>query len=95
MASLAACIRNRDKETASLFGSKDGGDDGHRHFLEMLNVCLPTLQRANRIAATFYTAKQEDEKARQAIGGRFNPLIGDEEEVEEEMNWKEMDRDIR
>lgn len=96
MASLALSIRLREKVTATLFGSKGGGGLGHLYIIDVLRYCRSALIFVNRMAASIYNVKEENENVQKAIGGRFNALTLDHgEDDEEEMDWDDIDRDIK
>jgi hypothetical protein len=93
MASLASSIRLREKVTASLFGSKSGGDLGHQYIIDVLHYCRSTLRFGNRIAAIYQESMGE--KVADAIGGRFSALTLDDDDEEEELEWDDIDQAIR
>jgi hypothetical protein len=92
MKSLAACIRLREKVTAQLFASKSGGDPGHQYIIDVLKYCRTSLRFANRVAAV--RTSSEGGGAQDAIGGRFQALTVDDDD-EEEIDWVQIDRDIK
>ncbi len=91
LASLSTSIRLREKVTAEKFGSKNGGDAGHRYIIDVLKYCKSALRFANRIAAAVYKASYNDEYVQDEMGGRFFALAldDDEEELEDEMDITE------
>jgi hypothetical protein len=98
MANLASSIRLRERVTTRMFGSKDGGDVGHRYIIDVLEYCRCALRFGNRIAAVCKAKNEGDEQEQEEIGGRFHALTLDEddgEEEEEEVDWTEIDRDIK
>ena len=97
MASLALSIRLREKVTAKNFGSKDGGNFGHRYITDVLKYCYSALRFANRMAVAL-TIEDDDEEneVQKSIGGRLNALtLDDDGDEDEEMDWSDMDRDIK
>jgi hypothetical protein len=81
--------------TSDRFGSKDGGDSGHQYIVEVLQYCHDALLFSNRVVATARKASgDQDVRAQDTIGGRFNALILDDD-FEEDINWESIDRDIK
>jgi hypothetical protein len=96
LASLALSIRLRERVTTKMFGSKDGGDLGHRYIIDVLEYCRCALRFGNRIAAVCKAKNEGDGEEQEAIGGRFHALkLDDDEEEEEDFDWADIDRDIK
>jgi hypothetical protein len=95
MISLSSSVRLREKVTAKHFGSKDGGDLGHRYIIDVLKYCRSALQFANRMAYALNDTNEGDENVPQMIGGRFDVLTLDDRDDDEEVNWEDMGRDIK
>jgi hypothetical protein len=95
MSSLSSSVRLREKVTAKHFGSKDGGDLGHRYIIDVLKYCRSALQFANRMADALNNTTENDENIPQTIGGQFGALTLDDRDDDEEVNWEDMDRDVK
>jgi hypothetical protein len=94
MASLASSIRLREKVTANRFGSKDGGDLGHRYIIDVLKFCHNALRFGNRVATIISTKDSEETVVEDEIGGRFHILSVDDDDSEKDTDWEKIDRDI-
>ncbi len=94
MESLVSSIRLRERVAANLFGSITGGDQGHQYIIDVLHYCRSALRFGNRVAAVYNAKDDEEVRAEDAVGGRFNALALDDDS-EDEMDWEEIDRDIK
>jgi hypothetical protein len=96
MSTLISSIRLRERVAAKRFGSKVGGDLGHQYIIDVLHYCRSALQFGNRVAAVCKASDEEDQGgALDSIGGRFHALTLNDDDSIEDIDWGDIDRDIK
>jgi hypothetical protein len=91
MTSLATCIRLREKLTIRIYGSKKGGDDGHRYIIDVLKYCRSALRYANRMATAVH--KEENNRTHETKDNRFHALTPDPED--EQRDCEQIESNIK
>ena len=103
MADLSRSIRYRTFVAETKFGtSAEGEDEGHRYIIEVLRYCRKKLRYGRGVAKLVLAdameeavGADEDEVAANHIGGRFNALLMEDNDEDEDEVMEQIEKDIR
>lgn len=95
---LSTGIQYRELLTQTRYGHT-GADEGHAYMVRVLRHCRDVLQSCRQVAKTVLSESrvvlEESGRTIDAIGGRFNALILDDEEEDEDQEDLQAMEDIR